>query len=59
MMAVLGMQKSEFYRLQREGAFERFKVIPSIGRRCYSGALVERWLKGEPLYQPTFGRKVR
>lgn len=57
LMAILEMKKSEFYRLQKEGAFDRFKVLPPIGRRCYSATLVERWTQGEPLGYRSFGRK--
>jgi hypothetical protein len=40
---------SQFYKLAKTGAFDVFKVTPSIGPRRYSKRLVERYLAGEPL----------
>jgi hypothetical protein len=55
--AILQIKKSRFHVLAKTGAFDHLKVRPAIGPRCYSGVLVTRWLQGEPVYEPTFGRK--
>lgn len=58
MAALWQITKSRFYRLAKTGAFDLFKVTPTISPRCYSKALVARHLAGEPLDRArTFGRK--
>ena len=47
LMELLGLRKSRFYVLQQQGVFDRWRLRPALGRRVYSGALVERWLKCE------------
>lgn len=49
---------SQFYKLAKTGAFDCFKVTPAIGPRCYSKALVARYLAGEPAQRErVFGRR--
>lgn len=48
--------RSQFHRLNREGAFDFLKAKPAVGPRCFSGVLIARYLCDEPLYEPTFGR---
>lgn len=55
--ALWGITPSRFHKLNRRGAYNRFKVTPAIGPRCFSGVLLGRYLSGEPLILPTFGRK--
>lgn len=59
MARIFGVTVSQFYRRERSGQFDRFKVQPALGPRCYSKSLVERYLDGEPIDQPArvFGRK--
>jgi hypothetical protein len=57
MAAIFGIGASRFGQLNRAGAFDAFKVRPAIGPRCYSGVLVHRYVSGEAVYEPTFGRK--
>lgn len=61
MARIFGVTVSQFYRKERTGEMDRFKVQPALGPRCYSKALVERYLAGEPIDQPArvFGRKAR
>ena len=49
--------RSQFHRLDREGAFDFLKVSPAVGPRCFSGVLIARWLCREAVFEPTFGRK--
>jgi hypothetical protein len=55
--ALLRIGLSRFYRLAKRGHFDFLKVKPQIGPKVYSGLLVARYLRGEAVYQPTFGRK--
>lgn len=57
MAALWGFNASQFSRLNRKGAFDKLKVTIPIGPRCFSGLLIGRYLSGEPLYIPSFGRK--
>jgi hypothetical protein len=57
MAAIFRIRYSRFNALDKQHAWDQFKVRPAIGPRCYSGYLVARYLKGEPLYVPTFGKK--
>lgn len=55
--AIFGISRSGYTRFNRLHYFDQFKTRPAIGRRCYSGVLLTRYLDGDPLYVPTFGRK--
>jgi hypothetical protein len=57
--SIFGLGSSRFHQLAKSGAFDLFKANPPIGLRCYSGVLVHRYVSGEPVYEPTFGRKRR
>lgn len=57
-MALTGWSSSEFYRRQANHELDFLKVHPSVGRRCYSKAKVERWVAGEALLHRSFGRKA-
>lgn len=57
--AIWRIGRSRFTLLNRRGAFDSFKVRPAIGPRCFSGVKVHRYLSGEAVYEPTFGRKRR
>ena len=55
--AIWRIGHSQFHRLNKSHAFDAFKVTPAIGPRCFSGTRVHRYVSGEPVYEPTFGRK--
>ena len=55
--AVLGMAIATFYRYQHAGLLRRFEVAMPIGTARYSGALVDRLRKGDPI--ATFGAGSR
>ena len=57
MASVFGIGVSAFYKNAKRGLYDVFKVNPALGPKCYSGILLARYLKGEPLYVPTFGAK--
>lgn len=57
LQAIFKIKKSRFYQLEKAGAFDQFKLQPAISNYCYSGVKVARYLKGDPVYEPTFGRK--
>lgn len=52
-----GVGVSHMHKLEKRCALDIFKVHPPIGPRCFSGVLIGRYLSGEPLVIPTFGRK--
>jgi len=54
---ILRMSKTTFARHLAAGAFDKFRLAPQIGRPLFSGVLVARYLAGDPLYIPTFGRR--
>jgi hypothetical protein len=57
MALIWRMSARTFRRHLAAGAFDRFKVAPIGGRDLFSGELVTRYRRLEPLYVPTFGRK--
>jgi hypothetical protein len=57
MAAIFKIKYSRFNALDKQHAWDQFKVRPAVGPRCYSGYLVSRYLKGEAVYAPTFGKK--
>jgi hypothetical protein len=57
MAAIYRIGLTQFTRLNRAGAFNQFRIRPAIGPKCFSGALVHRHITGEPVYEPSFGRK--
>lgn len=54
-----GVSISQMHFLNRRCALDIFKVHPAIGPRQFSGVLIGRYLSGEPLVIPSFGRKRR
>jgi len=56
LMAIFHLGSSRFHQLARQGAFDLFKAKPAIGLRAYSGVLVHRYVSGEPVFEPSFGR---
>jgi len=57
MAAIFNLTYSGFHKNAARGLYDVFKVNPPLGPKQYSGILITRWLAGEPLYVPTFGRK--
>jgi len=57
--AIFRIKHAQFHNLMKAGAFDQFLVKPAIGTKCYSGVKVYRYLCGDPVYEPTFGRKRR
>jgi len=57
MCVIWHMSRSTFAAHLARGAFDKFRVVPTIGRPLFSGVLVQKFLNGDPLYVPTFGRK--
>jgi hypothetical protein len=56
-MAVLfRMSIDRFGRLRRLGKFDRFMTHPVIGRACFRGRQVYRFITTDSAYEPTFGR---
>lgn len=47
LMRIFQIQRTQFYRLVKAGKFDRFEIRPRIGRRAWSGKLIERYLNGE------------
>lgn len=56
---VFGIGESAVYKNIKLGKYEEFAVDPPCGPKRWSGILLARYVKGEPLYVPTFGRKKR
>jgi hypothetical protein len=58
MGAIFRMGNSRFAAGQALGEFDRFKVRNPIGKHCFAGSLVYRYVQGDPVEQPVFmGRK--
>jgi hypothetical protein len=57
--AIFRIKHAQFHKLSKVGQFDQFLVKPAIGNKCYSGIKVYRYLCGDPVYEPTFGRKRR
>jgi hypothetical protein len=58
MAAIWRIGPTQFTKLRKQGAFNRFMVKNPIGRCCFSGTLVYRHVCGEAEYVPTFGRRA-
>jgi hypothetical protein len=54
---LLRIGRSHFYKQAKRGVFDFLQVKPITGPKAYSGTLVSRYLKGESVYVPSFGRK--
>jgi hypothetical protein len=57
--AIFRVKHAQFHKLASAGQFDAFLLKPAIGMKCYSGIKVYRYLCGDPVYEPTFGRKRR
>jgi hypothetical protein len=57
MAAIFRMSRPTFKTHLGAGEFDAFRATPHIGRPLFSGVVVRKYLAGEPLYAPTFGRK--
>ncbi|MEO8483103.1 MAG: hypothetical protein ABI634_12890 [Acidobacteriota bacterium] len=55
LMQRLGIKKSQFFALQKQGAFRMFEFSRPIGSRRYARVLVDRYFTGESVGQ--FGRR--
>ena len=45
MMQIFAIEKSHFYALVAAGEFDHFELKPRLGRRAWSGALVQQYLE--------------
>jgi hypothetical protein len=57
LIALFQISTATYYRRRARGDFKHLMVRPPLGAHCYSGTLVHRYLRGEPVYEPTFGAK--
>ena len=48
---------SQVHREAKRGVYDDFRLRPALGPKRYSGVLIGRWLRGDVLNPPTFGRK--
>ena len=55
MANVFNISLSRFYKNAKRGLYDAFKVNPVLGPKCYSGILLAQYLKGEPMFERTFG----
>jgi hypothetical protein len=56
---IFRIKHAQYHKLAKAGAFDVFLLKPAIGNKRYSGVKVYRYLCGDPVYEPTFGRKRR
>lgn len=49
MMRIFQIHKSRFFKLAKQGRFDRFELTPTIGRRAWSGVLVADYLQSSRL----------
>lgn len=47
MQRAFRVKSSTFYALLAQGKFDRFEILPRIGKRAWSGAKVNRYLENE------------
>jgi hypothetical protein len=52
LMLKLGMTKAGFYKLHAAGKFDRFLLPNAIGKRRFSGRLVQAYLDGNEPVSP-------
>lgn len=57
--AIFRVGSSAFAVQRKAGAYDQFQLKPPIGRKVYSGIKVWRYLCGDPVYEPSFGRRAR
>jgi hypothetical protein len=51
MLEIFRLSRTTFDRHAKRGAFDRFRVVPTVGRVRYAGALVFAHITG--VYKPT------
>jgi hypothetical protein len=56
--ALVGLGPSRFNALNQEGRYDFLKCKPPVGVRCFSGVKVYRYVQGETIDEPIFGRKA-
>lgn len=49
LMQVMGLGHTQFTKNQNAGLYRRLEVTQPIGNQRYSGLLVDKWRRGEPL----------
>jgi len=54
---VFGIGLSAVYKNAKRGLYDDLRATLPIGPRKWSGFLLARHCKGEPVYMPTFGRR--
>lgn len=47
LMQIFQIKHARFYQLLKAGKFDRFEILPRIGRRAWSRTLVQRYLDGD------------
>lgn len=47
MCRAFGISRRSFYTLLKQRKFDRFEILPRIGRRAWSGAKVTAYLNGQ------------
>lgn len=57
MGAIWQFGNSRYAAAQAAGEFDRFKVRHPIGKHCFSGTLVWRYVQGEPVDHPAVSPK--
>lgn len=58
-MRLFQIGQTQFWRMNKQGAYDFLKVKPAVGPKCFSGELIVRYLRADPLYESTFGRRKR
>jgi hypothetical protein len=56
---IFRIKHAQFHNLAKVGAFDLFLLKPPIGSKRYSGVKVYRHLCGDPVYEPTVGRRAK
>lgn len=57
MCRVFNIRHARFAVLVKAGHFDRFEILPTIGKRAWSGVKVSKYLAGEVESSRFFGRK--
>lgn len=47
LMRIFGIKAARFYQLVAAGRFDRFEIRPTIGRKAWSGKLLQAYLSQE------------
>jgi hypothetical protein len=54
---IFRVKHAQSHNLAKAGAYDAFLLKFPVGNKRYSGVKVYRYLCGDPVYEPTFGRK--